>query len=209
MKKTVCIFDFDGTLVDSMDSLAAMAAEIIFLHHGIPQRVAYQHYRQTSGLPFYQQLEKIFPNDKRNKLAAKTFEDRKRRTYFDKLFYKDASETINYLKEKGLKVVISSGNYSEIIDKYLSQYSLSFDLVLGHKPDSSKGAHHFQRISKEFSIMPNSMIFVGDSLHDARSAYDHDVDFVGKEGLFSREDFHDIDPQARVIKNLSDLKEIL
>ncbi len=209
MQKKVCIFDFDGTLVDSMDQLTEWASQIMFDFYQMPSDEGQQRYRETSGLPFAKQLEVIFPGDSRNSEAAESFETKKQLHYFQRSFYQDTHDTIKYLKGKGFKVVISSGNQQEILTEFLAQKRLDCDLVLGYRPNFVKGAPHFNKISEEFHIDPKAMIFVGDSLHDAKAAYGSNIDFIGKEGLFSKQEFEQAHPGSQSIKNLSELKRIL
>lgn len=192
-----------------MGDLTECAAQVLHEVYDVLPGEARRRYRETSGLPFAKQLEVMFPDDPRNEDAAKLFESRKRHSYFDKSFYRDAVETIDYLKNKGLKVVISSGNKQEILLEFLAKKKMDVDLVLGYRPNFLKGPHHFAHISQQLKIGSTAMIFVGDSLHDAKSAYGSDIDFIGKEGLFSDDDFKQAHPGSQSIKNLSELKNIL
>lgn len=207
--KKVVMFDFDGTIVDSMMNFAVLAGSIMHEIHGLPAKEGEKKYIITSGIPFFQQLELIFPNDKRNKVASERFEKEKLENYFTESVFDDVEDTLEYLKTKGLKSVVSSNNFQNIIDDFTKRADLKFDLVLGFKDNFAKGKDHFEFICKRWNIKPNEMLFVGDSLKDAERAIDYNVDFIGKSGLFNEKDFNDLFPNTIVIDDLTELRKIL
>ena len=73
----VLLCDLDGTLIDSMPTLADLATEVIEDRYGTPRILARELYLATCGLPFVKQLEEIFPEDPRNAEASADFEARK------------------------------------------------------------------------------------------------------------------------------------
>ena len=66
--------DLDGTLIDSMPTLADLATEVIEARYARRGVLARELYLATCGLPFDQQLEEIFPDDPRNADASAEFE---------------------------------------------------------------------------------------------------------------------------------------
>ena len=97
----VCVFDFDGTLVDTMGGFADIAAEILDEHYGIPYAEGRGRYLETSGIPFFQQLEIIRPGGPMNKTCAEQFESRKLDGFFDSA---PPESTVT-----GLKMLYSAG----------------------------------------------------------------------------------------------------
>src|SRR3954466_12509150 len=69
--------DLDGTLIDSMPTLADLATVVMESRYGMPRVLAKELYLATWGLPFVKQLEEIFPGDPRNAAASDEFESRK------------------------------------------------------------------------------------------------------------------------------------
>src|SRR5262249_60976340 len=57
---SVLLFDLDGTLVDTMQAIADLAAGVMARHFGVVERPARKLYLEPSGIPFQQQLEAIF-----------------------------------------------------------------------------------------------------------------------------------------------------
>lgn len=207
--KRACVFDFDGTLVDSMSLFTGIAAEVLSETHQIKPSVARQKYLETSGLPFQEQLESLFPGDVRNAKAARLFEKEKRAKYLTKELFRQVPEILRYLRRKGIKTAVSSNNFQDLIESFLQKKGVSFDLILGWRPNFTKGKDHFEEIRRSLKTSSDGILFIGDSLKDAEKAADHQIDFIGKAGTFSKKDFRQKFPQFPVIHNLLQLKEIL
>lgn len=206
-KKTI-VFDFDGTIVDSMEAFADIAAKVMPKRHCVDEDTARKLYMETSGIPFFQQLEQIFPNDDANRETAEEFERIKLESYFDKPAFEDAPDVVRHLRSLGIKAVVSSNNFQELVDRLTDKLGIEFDMVLGYKPGFAKGSDHFSHIEKELGVKRDDMIFVGDSIKDGERAKGFGIEFIAKEGIFPGEEFKNKFPGARVISNLTELKEI-
>src|ERR1700749_2720623 len=66
--------DLDGTLIDSMPTLADIASEVMESTYGTSRAAARELYLGTCGVPFAAQLEEIFPGDPRTPGASDRFE---------------------------------------------------------------------------------------------------------------------------------------
>jgi phosphoglycolate phosphatase-like HAD superfamily hydrolase len=205
---TAVIFDFDGTIVDSMSTFADIAAKVMPKRLRIDSETARRSYLETSGIPFFQQLEILFPGDPANKATAEEFEKIKREGYFDEPLFEDAPDTVLHLRNLGIKVAVSSNNFQHLVDEFVENRGLKFDAVLGFRKGFDKGAPHFGFIENEFQIPREKMTFVGDSLKDGERAKGFGIKFIAKEGFFTREKFTQNFPKIRVISNLSELKNI-
>jgi len=209
-KKQAVVFDFDGTLVDSMGAFADIAANVMNKHFGIDPELAKTRYFETSGEPFHKQLEIIFPGNEKNKKAALEFETKKKDSYFQKPLFSDTKDVIKHFKERDIKVVVASNNHQELVDEFVSRSGIEFDLVLGYrKPSFVKGEEHFSYIEKSLGVARKDMVFVGDSLHDAETAKQTGIQFVGKTGTFTKQDFSSKFPEGTTIGTLASLKKIV
>ncbi|KUO74136.1 MAG: hypothetical protein APF77_11505 [Clostridia bacterium BRH_c25] len=202
------LFDFDGTLVDSMEDLADIAADVILKHYKLSREYGKMLYKMTSGLPFCKQIEMMFCDCERNKLAVDEFETRKKNSFKEHRLFDDTIETIGYLRGKGYMTIISSNNFKEVIEDYLSSRGLNMDEVLGFSGGLSKGRSHVEYISDKYGLKKDEIILVGDSLKDAELAKECGIGFVGKTGLNSREGFLAL-YQMKTIDYLLELKNIL
>lgn len=210
MNKKLVIFDFDGTVVDSMEAFSDVAGSVISRVYGLPFNKARRLYIETSGLPFVEQIEHICPGDPRNSDATSLFEREKLEGYFEQKIYPDIKPTLSFLKERNIFRAISSNNYQNLVEKFVSNAKLDFNYVLGFKDKYfCKGTPHFDFLIKRSGLPKEDMLFVGDSLKDAERALDYGIDFIGKTGLFSKEEFSNKFKNIRVIVNISELTKIL
>ena len=206
LKVKACLFDFDGTLVNTMDGFADIAAKVINRYHPqITFTEAREKYLTTSGIPFFQQLELIVPNDSTNSEKATIFEEEKQEGFFKAEFSKEVKATLRKLREKGLLVGVASNNFQTLIDKFIAQHDLVFDIVLGYRENFSKGQDHFNFILEKYNLAKEDLLFVGDSLKDAEKALDFGIKFVGLCGIFSKEQFMKIDSKIITINYIEEL----
>ncbi|MEZ4846492.1 MAG: HAD family hydrolase [Bdellovibrionota bacterium] len=208
--KRVIVFDLDGTLISTMEGFADIAADLIHKTFSTPLEKARQDYIDTSGIAFCNQLEVLFPNHEKNKSVSDEFERRKMIHFFDEKPHPKVIESLLQLKNNGLKLAISSNNYHHVVNEYADRHFEDlFDLALGYEKDFAKGDPHFGKICDVLRTNNDEMIFVADSLSDLRLAKKCNVEFIGVEGIFSTQDFRNIDQEVRVLKQLWDLPEYL
>jgi phosphoglycolate phosphatase-like HAD superfamily hydrolase len=210
MEKTKAyLFDFDGTLVDTMEGFADIAGEVIHRYHPeISEQEARRRYLDTSGVPFFQQLEILFPGDPDNAEKASIFEETKKEGFFSASFSDDVRSTITTLRERGFITGVSSNNFQHLVDAFVDREGLLFDVVLGYRDGFEKGAHHFTYVMHRFSLSPDQLTFVGDSLKDAEKALNNNVRFIGLCGTFNREDFLALDEHIITLNNIKELLEL-
>lgn len=206
--KSAVIFDFDGTIVDSMNAFAEIASKVMPKRLNIDPATARQKYFETSGLPFFQQLEAIFPGDPANKETAEEYERLKLEGYFEEPLFDDALDTVSCLRERGLRVAVSSNNFQHLVDEFVERKGMEFDMVLGFRDGFAKGADHFRHLEHSFRVPKGEIVFVGDSLKDGERAEQYGVNFIAKEGIFTRKQFEESFPGTIVISELAELKDI-
>lgn len=203
------LFDFDGTLVDTMGGYADIAAKLISSRFpDIPFDKARMLYLETSGIPFFQQLEIILPGHEANGELAAEFEKEKQQGLFAADFSDDARQTIEELRKKGCLAGISSNNFQEMVDMFVADHEVEFDTIMGFAPGFEKGKEHFDKFFNEFNLLPGELVFVGDSLKDAEKAMTNNINFIGLTGTFSSEDFKRVIPGVEVIDSLRELLKI-
>jgi len=206
-KTRAYLFDFDGTLVDTMKGFADIAARVINkFHPEISFEKARARYLETSGNPFFQQLEIIIPGHPTNSEKARIFEETKIEGFFLSKFTAEVRDTINKLRETGHIVGIASNNFQELIDRFVENEKLDFDIVLGFRDGFEKGKAHFDYVKDKFGLAREDMTFVGDSLRDAEKAFNYGINFVGICGTFKREDFLKV---RKDIVTINSIKELL
>ncbi len=206
--KRVCLLDFDGTLVDSMGAFADIAADVMQAHYGLPFAEARQRYLETSGIPFFQQLDLIFPEGQQNSVLAEEFEVRKLAGFFEEPYFEGAIETLEFLRSRGVVTAISSNNFQHNVDEFMVRNPAPFDHVLGFREGFAKGRDHFDYVMRAEGVTAEAVVFVGDSIKDGERAQESGVSFVGRTGTFGRADFLSRFPSIVVIDSLVELKEL-
>lgn len=204
----VLLCDLDGTLIDTMPTLADVATDVLAEVYGMPRSLGREMYLATCGLPFIRQLDAICPGDPRNQRASDIFEARKPPRCSAVRMAGDTRRALADLKSQGVRIVVSSNNGRENVEAFAATADFSFDLVLGYGEGMAKGRPHIQRAAAAFGVGRTGMVFVGDSLHDGEIAQSENVGFVGVAGTFSKEHFALRFPGQPVVQRFSDLVDL-
>jgi len=200
------VFDLDGTLVDTMHGFADIAAAVISERHGWAKEKARSGYMETCGIPFFQQLEVLFPGDSKNAVSADEFEQRKARYFYGATMRGDDREALALLKESGCRLAVSSNNFEALVKGMIRREAPdAFDVVLGYQEGFAKGPAHFAHIFSKLGVAAASTVFVGDSLSDLDKAAAAGTDFVAVTGTFGRDRFVEKDPLVKTVKAISEL----
>ncbi|MGC9778736.1 MAG: HAD hydrolase-like protein [Candidatus Heimdallarchaeota archaeon] len=201
--------DFDGTTADTMPTLEKIAVRLMTENYQLEESKARTMYRNTTGLPFEQQIGILFPDKEMNDKVITQFEKEKIESIFDLLLFIDAKEAISSLRRQGYLVAISSSTIQPTIEKYCLQNGLDVDQILGYRKGFEKGKDHFDFLMKKFNLLAEEMVYVGDSLKDCERAQGSEILFIAKLGMFSVEQFNEISKSKIVIKDLLELIELI
>ena len=204
----VLLCDLDGTLIDSMPTLADLATDVMERMYGTPRMLARELYLATCGLPFVKQLEEIFPADPRNPIASDLFEARKPAKCGAIRMPAETRRALERMRARGVRIAVSSNNGTENVEAFVRGAEFNFDLVLGFGGGLAKGRPHLDRTSAVFGIGRQEMLFVGDSLHDGEIAEKEGVPFVGVAGTFSADRFTLRFPRVPVVKRFAALPDL-
>jgi phosphoglycolate phosphatase-like HAD superfamily hydrolase len=201
----VLLCDLDGTLIDSMPTLADLATEVMEERYGTPRILGRELYLTTCGLPFVKQLEEIFPDDPRNAAASDEFEARKPARCNAIRMPAETRRALEEMRGLGVRIAVSSNNGIENVSAFARNAGFKFDLVLGYGGGLAKGRTHLDATSREIGVSRQEMLFVGDSLHDGEIAEREGIPFVGIATTFSPERFALRFPSVPVIRRFSAL----
>ena len=173
------IFDFDGTLADTMPFLTDLAVRLMTAHYHLAPEEARTRYLETTGLDFASQLEEIFPNHTKNAEVAAAFEAEKDERILEQPLFPDTISTLAHLAEQGVKMFVCSSTRQELIDRYARKVRLTdyVDDLRGVRNGRNK-AELLRSILAETDIRPDQAIFVGDSRRDGDIAENIGLGFV-------------------------------
>lgn len=205
----LAMFDLDGTLIDTMGHFADLAASLIQEHYGVEWAVARKRYLQTSGIPFRQQLEVIFPQDERNEPVAATYERDKTGICLRAEFPADVATALRELQSRGIPVVISSNSAQHFVDELAERAPVDFDLALGFGEGLAKGEPHVEHVMAAFDVQPQEILFCGDSLKDGELAARCGQRFVGVVGTFDADAFRSRFEGVHVLESIAQLPELI
>ena len=150
---SVLLFDLDGTLVDTMQAFADLAAGVMARRFGVPERTARKLYLETSGIPFQQQLEGIFGDQPVVPEAALEYETRKHAIAAAAEMDADTRGALDELRARGLRLVVSSNGMQTHVDAFAAREGALFDLALGFGGVLAKGGRT-SRSSRRRSASP-------------------------------------------------------
>lgn len=189
-KPKAVIFDFDGTIANTMPFLTELAVELLTKNYSISKDEAKRRYLETTGMDFAGQLNLIFPEHPKNKEVADIFEAKKLKGILDETVFPDTIPTFKSFREKGIKTFICSSTKQEIIIRYCHMNKID-DLVdgtFGYGPDFKKDMQ-IDFILKHYRLQPDEVLFVGDSLRDFDFIKNKGIIFIGITTIFKKAEF--------------------
>lgn len=177
----VIVFDLDGTLLDDMEAISEVAADVLHRAFRTPVDVGRVHYLATTGMPFEAQLRQLYPQvtaEERN-AAARIFHERKaREAYAGAHLFPEIPGLLKRLDRDKWTLAVSTGAEREVAELLLEREGIRiwFEAVLGSAQGTKR--EHLREYRRRFSSP--RLALVGDSRFDLESAQ-----FVGVP-LFAR-----------------------
>jgi len=164
--KVVVMYDYDGTVADTMPAHADLAEACINTHFGMSIPEAREKYLNTAGIPFDCQLEKIFPKSTslQREACVKEYHERKMTyVYKNPKEFPQVAKVIKRLRNHpNIIQIISSSTEENIINEWVKKTGNDVYMVLGRESGSK-----IDHISKIKENIPGAVIvFVSDSHGD-------------------------------------------
>lgn len=196
--KSVIVFDWDGTLFDSMsykrDNLCATFStfsgasdELIKVLHarytGLPRRILFEHIAvalRGNGL-----------SEQEFSALSLDYTERNIKSSHGAKPFPDALYAIPLLQASGLKLYVSSSSNPEELRKVVGKSDLagSFEGIFGSEQNFNKGKEHLHCIAVNQRVALTGILFVGDDAQDEVLGAQAGVDTIriirnnGKEKL--------------------------
>ena len=215
MKKySAILFDFDYTLADSSQGIVLCFRKVLNRHSYI--NITDDNIKRTIG----KTLENSFSiltgiNDPDMLAGLKKEYSNEAEIYMtvNTHLFPDTLTVLQKLKEQNMKIGIISTKYRFRILDFFKQYFPEnwFDIIVGgedvtsHKPDP-EGINY---ALKNLHLIPEDVVYVGDSIVDAETALNAKVDFVGVTSGMTSENELMLFPHKKIINRLGELTPIL
>jgi len=217
--KELIIFDFDGTLINSIPDLTLALNKMLHFYNLSPLTV-------TDVTPFIGNGAKpLVKRALRHAIQNKELSEEYIREAFDIYFsaYKEVTcdktymypgvfETLNYLKNKGYKMVICTNKPFGFIEPILNKLAIKhfFNNWIGEDSLSEKkpSATPLFYLANEMNISKEKCVMIGDSKNDILAAKNSGMESIGVSyGYNYNENISDYNPTL-VVDNFADLQQL-
>lgn len=201
------IFDLDGTLWDSCETVANAWQTAINKVDFVQKQITAEEIRSLAGLPYDVIYGKLLPTLDEEQI-------RELRSHCGKeelnqlrenggRLYPRLEETLQYLKEKNYRLFIVSNCQSGYIEAFLEYHGLQkyFDDSECFGSRERPKAENIREIIRRNKL--SSAVYVGDTQGDLDAANKSEVPFI-----YARYGFGQLEPQKYSIDKLPDLKEM-
>src|SRR5690554_4968436 len=213
MKFKAIIFDWDGTLVDSVKHIAES------LHHaalelGYPVRER-QAYRDIIGLGMIEALEILYPDIGSEERV--TIRERYAEYFFAKVttpqnVFAGMADVVTDIRRAGMGCSVATGKSRRGLGKALATSGLGqyFDITrcadeTRSKPDPAM----LEEIIRFYGIEPEDAVMIGDTRYDLEMAQRIGMPSIGVEwGVHQRDVLQEYAPYA-VVNSVPDLRQVL
>ncbi len=168
----VVVFDLDGTLLDDMEAISEVAADVLHRAFRTPPEQGRLQYLATTGMPFEAQLRQLYPDlpEGDRTAAARIFHERKaREAYAAARLFPEIPGILKRLDRDGWTLVVSTGAEREVADLLLEREGIRiwFEAILGSAQGTKQ--EHLTEYRRRYSD-PRLLALVGDSRFDLESA---------------------------------------
>lgn len=207
------VFDWDGTLVDSIGSIVGcMHATTEEL--GLPE-IGEETIRDTIGLGLQDTLEALLPNadPELQRRVVTCYRHQWLGGWADRHpMIRGARETLETLARTGYRLAVATGKSRAGLARDLERFRVEELFLATRTPDEAPGKPHpgmVEGILDELGVAPSEALVVGDTLHDLRMAAGAGTPAVAvASGSVSREALARLGPLA-VLEDVTQLPDWL
>lgn len=213
MKKLV-IFDFDGTLFDSVDDVVICFNEALSMHN-FPTLTKKEYLEILGGN--IDEVVSLILKDKNSKENMELIKDTYGELYSNSdkrntLPFPNSGDVLRKLQERNIFIAINSNRSTDSIKYFVNEFFSDIDFVLieGHNPEypSKPSPIGVENIVKKAGVSLDEAIYVGDSKTDIKTAKNAKIDCILVSwGYGSENDLKD-DSVLEVIDDINQLLDL-
>lgn len=213
MNVRVVIFDWDGTLVDSVEHIAdSLHQAATDLGYPALEREAY---RDIIGLGMVEALEKLYPGISREEM------NRIREGYAGYFFkkvttpqnvFEGMADVVADLRNAGRQCSVATGKSRRGLDSALVSSGLGGHFEITRCADETRSKPDptmLKEILQFYGIEPEDAVMIGDTRYDLEMAKRIGMPSIGVEwGVHKRDVLGDYDPHA-IVESVPELRKVL
>lgn len=182
--KKLFIFDFDGTLFNTLDQFAYNMNQALKVHN-FPQ-LTISEYKNVVGGNLEEVISKILGKNSTSENNRKVKESYLKNIEINednltRPFY-GINEILKYLQENNTLLAINSNRYTYSIKEYVNKFfnNINFIDIQGHNPPnpSKPDAYGVFEIIKKTSLKKDEILYIGDSVTDVQTAENAGIDCI-------------------------------
>lgn len=209
-QKSLIIFDWDGTLMDSV-GLIVDAMRYAAEKHGLT--VTDEATKSIIGIALVDAFPMLFPNDsdKYDELLATYSEYYVKHCDNDKLF-DGIKELIQDLHAQGKTLAIATGKKRKGLQRVLPNSGIQAFFTLTKTADETAGKPNplmLEQILVETGTRIEDAVFIGDSIHDIRMANAIQMDSIAVSYGCEKADVLAKEHPTRLVATINELKQQL
>lgn len=183
MKYSLLIFDWDGTLMDSLDKIVESVKQAALLTDvEIPSSDAI---RNIIGLSLDKAMEKLFPEHSKSKQASIIEAYRNQYRQFNASqtpFYPGVKDWLVDLKNKGYLLAVATGKGRNGLNNVLESHGVADLFSVTYCADETASKPHplmLNKILSDLQVSVEQAIMIGDSSYDLEMANNANMACVG------------------------------
>ncbi len=212
--KKLCIFDFDGTLFDSVEDVVICFNEALS-EYGFPT-LTRDEYIPCLGGNIDDIVSKVLgvnSNPQNIESFKKTYLDLYDSSKKEKTIpFPDSNEVLRNLQDNGILLAINSNRLTYSLNEFVEKFFSDIDFVAieGHNINCPSKPDPFgvKNILNKTNLSSDEAFYIGDSITDIKTAQNADMDCVIVEWGYGDEKTFNHDYPLKVINEFSQLYEL-